>query len=221
MSIEERIARLERANCHWRWAAMGLVLMMAAVVCCAPSGSKTGTPCVEAAAAEKGGSDKVQDWINVKGIGLVDENGKHCGHISARNGAAELWFSSASGEASVSISTRDDSAHLYVSGPEDNVFISANGINLSRVTPEKARERNAVMKARREGKPITAERFREAFSESSVISLGRAETGGGIIDVYNPFGKSAVSMQSNKMNTGAVYVHKVDGSIGNALTVGR
>ena len=41
--------------------------------------------------------------------------------------------------------------------------------------------------------------------------------GGGVIDVYNPFGKVVVSVQSDKTSQGAVYVHDVNGKVTDVL----
>jgi len=49
------------------------------------------------------------------------------------------------------------------------------------------------------------------------VELGIVESGGGGIDVYNTFDKNVVSIQAGKANCGAVYVNKLDGSLGHAL----
>jgi len=54
--------------------------------------------------------------------------------------------------------------------------------------------------------------------DKDLIHISCGEGGGGIIEVYNPYGKVAVSVQSNKTNQGAVYVHDVSGEISNMLT---
>ena len=60
----------------------------------------------------------------------------------------------------------------------------------------------------------------ELFGSLDAVSIGLTKGGdGGIVDVYNRFGKKAVSIQANKKNEGAVYVHDFDGEIQNVLGV--
>jgi hypothetical protein len=83
------------------------------------------------------------------------------------------------------------------------------------------KERFRRLNERSGEKPTPGERQRilDALSKSTTkaITLGLGETKGGVVSVYNPFGKNVASVQANKGNAGAVYLSDVNGTPRRAL----
>lgn len=57
----------------------------------------------------------------------------------------------------------------------------------------------------------------ETKNKRRLVFIGRSVGDAGIIDVYNPLGKVAVSMQSSKLNLGAVFLMDPNGKVTNIV----
>jgi hypothetical protein len=231
MTIELRIARMERQIRRWQWMTMILLFSIAFFVYRTFSSNDKEPLLSQPVLSQRGTTDKITSEkvydslqaksLTVSNIYFVDDNGKGGGHIVASDSGAMLYLTGKNGEGTVSVGSIFGPAGFFVQGPTGYISIDSDGLRLYRMTLEKKLQRDVAAKAISEKKPIDKEQVKSAYEDIHVLSLGQGEGGGGMIDVYSPLDKKVVSIQATKRNEGGVYVFNVDGSYSNALTGGK
>jgi hypothetical protein len=98
------------------------------------------------------------------------------------------------------------------------VRINGDEIVLSAKDPRQEEARQRLLERGHRGEVVPQHEIDKTFQDSPVISLGLTNgVKGGIISVFNPYGKQVVSVQSNTSNEGAVYVMDSSGRPKNVL----
>jgi hypothetical protein len=173
----------------------------------------------ELALKDENGRTRVSLWVdkeNGPNLSLDDENDKmRAGLWVSKEHGPELSLLNENGGKMVSLTTLKNSSGLYLwdeNGKSCANLTVHNDIPALVLEDKNGKSRGSMMMLKN-GPNLSL----DGENGKPHIEMGLAEGGGGMITVSNPFGKEVVSIQSNKENVGAVYVNKVDGSIGNAL----
>jgi hypothetical protein len=193
MGIEERIARLERTNRWWRWAAIALAFLLVVNLCCTPS--DTG----KTASAQSLDPNVIHDKIRAKRIEIVDEKGQLQGSCFTVDGEAKLV--------------------LWGENHQGCISVGSSQVELFRMSASQEREWKSAQRAGAAGQQVDLDAAMKALLGTKAVRIGIAELGGGVIDVFNPGGERVVTIQSNKTNEGTVAVCDFNGVPKNVLGV--
>lgn len=217
MNLEERITRLERQNRNWRFLALGLAGLMGFWLSCTaeiePKSAPAGTTKDEETNSNQG--DKIHELLRTRALAIVNEDGKMLTGLMAFGSYTQLTMKG--GRHELSLSADENDVQISLTGEDGKTYIGHDAIYLKALDPIEERKRKQIMEQAAKGYKIT-QADRELFKDKEPTIAISSSNRGGIIDVHNPFGEVVVSIQSNKSNEGAVYVHDVAGNVKKSLT---
>lgn len=212
MNLEERIARLEKANRRWRQTATALMLGLLFIVSAG-------------AFEQKLGLETISRNIRAKRITFVNDGGKEVGFISTEEKGVSLSLKSSDGEGRIVCKVTDNHPSLTVTGNEpvfliaslsNRVVVAKDRISIDRMMSEQQRKAASLKES--QTKPQDSEKAAETMHISNVIGMGTLPTSGGYIDVFNRYEQNVVSILPDlKDDTGTIYLNRRGGTIGRVL----
>jgi hypothetical protein len=210
MTIEERICRLEKQASRWRIIAtcQAAFVVLIALAAWWPQSLSVVT---QAQAQAVGG---IPNEIKTRLLTIVDKNGKPVGSFGAagETSMVALTVGRLLDKHRVAVIVDSDSSTLSLGGSEGELHLNESTITLYPFDKQYADYKESM----RSGKPRDPVKALSDRKKAVVIQCGEG-TGGGLIDILNPFNKRVVSVQSNKANEGSVLVHDANGILRNAL----
>ncbi len=243
MTTEDRLARLERANRTWRWTAVALLwgLIVTTMMNCSRQTSDLPSHLVNSAVAANAQEDTVHAKLRVQLLELVDDAGKVRGYFQALPGCSTLHVGGDSDDVQVRLAAYGPpfpaQAVVRIIGQKARTDLSGGHVCIAE-TPEapEARQwfdqrwKSTHLRGHYESlarlsdplskDPVELEKIQrgKALLGKPSVQLGWGPGGGGMIEVLNSFNKTVVSVQANKANAGAVYVHDLNGEVVRALS---
>ncbi|MEX0700729.1 MAG: hypothetical protein WD069_01395 [Planctomycetales bacterium] len=244
MTIEQRLAKLERENRTWRCTALGLLLIAGGYVGCSrespePEPQRATVDQIMAAveAEEKRNPSPpnltfeeaqrltraaqspaapaaLPDKLRVKSLEIVNDEGRVLASLGSDGRGASLKLSGLDATGN----TFDHQVSIETDMGRSSILVRS-GDNCTTLTADHFRmfefPRHApVGVGVRITESDTSVRIAAAESGAGVIHLYK----GGTIDVFSSLGKKVVSVQSNKKNEGAISINDVSGEVGTILT---
>jgi len=207
MSVEERLERLE-SQCHrYRVFVVGILLLLAAPLSCTPSA--TGPSAGFAQDAHAAGA------LRGTSLEIVNKRGEAVAIIAGNESGGALSLLRPGLNLGVSLQALP---MLMLTGPDSTMTIHNASLTLAPVNPAKAKARQQWAKEkldRHADTSVESNKDRTSFADlmdSPAVEIGVSDERGGIVNVYNPFGKVVASVQSSKTNAGMMYVGDVAGN---------
>ena len=236
MSLEERLARLERANRWWRWVAIGAVLAFMASLSCQPDYGNRPFGGTSPASAQGFDPDRVYGKVRANDFELVGASGKTLAKLfqnegsgptlalyrdekpiamlaQAAEGGATLSFSDSEGNQAVNIAdARGEGGIITLNGSGGNqvayVGAARGGGGIITLNGSGGNQVTYIGTAGLGDGMMT---LNTSDGKQAVI-LSTGEGGGGIVSLFNVLGNRVASLQADKTNKGALYICDVNGS---------
>lgn len=217
MSLEERIARLERTNHCWRWLALALASVLSLTLSCQPQGGVPASAPAGATPAGQVAANTIHEKLRARSLEVVDERGQTLGLLDCpAAGRVSLQLSASQGPG-VTLGADEQEGFALIHNPEVLGMLNRYGLIISHTDFRTQRQAKQNLDKERRGEKLSLEDLEPVGRGSVRIGIG--ETGGGTVYVHNALGKQVVSVQSSKTNEGLVTVHDVNGNLKNALRV--
>ena len=209
ISFEQRLSKLERANRTWRLLALFLAVAFGLSLACSERQYHSPEHQLGQANAALTESNVIYDKLRVRHLEIFNEADESVGGL----GPSYLVLRSPNGEGSFQVWILPDYQSVSLGTEWNTMQFTPQGANLRRYTPEQLRLSKSLQSRLmdEQNKPTTEEMQRA--QPNTVLELGIAEGGGGLVDVYNSLGTKVVSLQANKRNEGALYLRDVAGEI--------
>ena len=153
--------------------------------------------------------DAIRDTLRLRKLEIVTEQGTTLATFDTFGGHfAQLKMGGTTEKGRILMFAGGPICHAAFSDRNSRVALEGAGIRIGSALTEDDRAQISLMA---DDDPEHDAKMK------TLVQIGSGE-GGGMIDVYNPFGKKVVSVQSNKTNEGSVLVHDVNGKLKNFLS---
>jgi hypothetical protein len=218
MSIEDRLAKIERESRAWRRIALALALLIGASLSCTQSNQgPPASPSTPSALAEASQSGRTLDTIRARKLEIVNDVGETVALLADGPTGGFLEIEAGDKKSYVIIASLPNEMGLMVSGPDGYVLVSPQNLAVMAFDDAQRRETERLSRKQRDGETLT-DAEREKLKAPPAVNIGRGEGSGGMINIANQFGKVVASLQCNKKNEGMLMVFDVNGERANAVT---
>lgn len=230
MSIEERLTKLERDNKTWRRLAIALAGVLGLAIACSDGGFRGGSGQIAIGAGQTLNPEVVHEKLRVRTLELMSHTGEVGGWLTGdslrlSNERASLSadptglsiYSQAPDRSGVTMFVDKDAVFMVLDTPWNQMHLNSSSMSLGRRTPAQFKaitELHGVGASWLDGTPQEKEAWKRLSSRShpnTSLRLESAEAGGGQLEIFNALGNMAASLQANKGNEGALYLHDVNG----------
>lgn len=224
MTIEQRLEKLERQVVVWRRVAIGFPLILVFILSCVSSGGLLIRPLAQVAIAEDDLRERTEARIRTETVEIVNRKGQVVGELTGMDRGATLVLRDAEGADSIILSTSIGMPYCEIVDNDDVARMTGSTVEVYPTDAVSMKQRRQLEQKVASGKGLSArdlESMKGGGAQFPAVQIGRSTQGGGVIDVYNPFGKIVTSLQCTKVNSGAVIVNDVNGNVVNALLADR
>jgi len=198
MTIEERLTQLERKN---RRLTLALV--------------SVGMVAILAVAMGQGAPAGVPQEVTAHMFTLVDANGKPRGRLLTTKDCVGLGFYDENGKRRVELSLAKDGSGLALCDengkPRATLVALKDGPSLG--LRDENSKGTAVLGVFNNGPWLKLD-----TRGQSLVKIGTAEEGGGVVNIFNVLGKRIATIEADKKNCGMVGVYGHDGEFKSGLT---
>jgi hypothetical protein len=227
MSIDDRLRKLESEARHWRACAMGLAVCFGLMLSCDQRFGSTEAKAQKLATPNKVGEF---DTIRVRELKIVDDKGEQVAQFAGLSSGATLSLRSPGSVGSLDFYSTTDEVGAVVRNGFYAVSLDGKTVSWTKTDAErlaKTQKLFADLKAmnKKQAADFSKDEFAKMLAQYGATPLVRigssADLSAGMINVFNPFGKEVVSIQSTKANEGGIYINDFNGDTRNSIGTGR
>jgi hypothetical protein len=219
MSMEDRLAKIERESRTWRRIALVLALLIGASLSCTQSNQgPPASPSTPAASAQVSQADGILEVVRTRELQIVNDAGETVAGVegTAKGGRLYVYADDGDIKSQLVVEAAPNKIRLIIRDRDSIVSLGTEDITVS------AFEGDPLIIAKlRAGQLLTedeAAKVKEQLFRAPAVKIACTHDRSGIIEVANPAGKVAASIQCDKDDQGGrVNVNDVAGELGNSL----